>query len=161
MNFNKKASGKDFIKALVMVLVSIVILMVWIFVFYKFQSFHIDDRKLTNQIIIHKSLNECFSDKYAHINEEDFTEDALNSCLKGLSNDYEVIVKFSTENIQDIIYSNENENIGSKNSLFTERWRFCSIRSTLYCSDLIYPISVTFKNNEYSTQTLRIQTMLT
>ncbi len=150
MNLNSKKAEFPLIKVLVILLISIIILITYIVILSSY-SIVIDEKKIKTQIIQNQLINKnCFSNSFAKINEEEFTKEKFNQCLKNI-NDVKTLVKIKLKNI-NTFYSNE------KKEEFIEKSTYCDyIKTSILCSEIYYPIIFKDKNGIISSENLIIQ----
>jgi len=140
---NKKAQ-LPILKILLTLITIAIFLISWILVLNLDTT--INQKKINTQLIAKKILGgNCFSNKYATINMNSFTNENLKQCL-GNHKNLEVKIKISNT---DQIFLNTEET-------FNNNRNKCSQTSTVLCTELKYPIITknekTTKINELSIQ---------
>lgn len=123
--YNKNAAI-PVIKVIAIIFTVSIFLISWILILNI--NISVDERKINSQLAIKKVIDgNCFSDNYATIQKEKFTESNFKDCY-GKNDDILLRLKLdSTE-----IFSNKDQ--------FNSQASKCSTTSTLLCTEMKYPI---------------------
>lgn len=150
--YKNKRAEVPWIKLIVILLITSTILITFIIALSQLNHVEINDKKLRTQIIINNLLDsKCFSNKFATIEKNKFTQDNLNLCLSGLEEETLVRVILGSQEF----YLNEDDKNTMKNN-FDFKKSLCGLNSNILCSKVKYPIIIE-DNNKYETEVLTIQ----
>ncbi len=142
--YTKKAQV-PIIKVIVIIFTIAIFLISWILILNL--NIAIDERKINTQLAIKKIIDgNCFSDQYATIQEDKFNQETLQQCY-GKNNVTKIRLKINNE---EIYLTNKDD--------FNREGGKCSQTSTLFCTELKYPILYKTKN-KIEIKELKIQTI--
>lgn len=152
---NKK-SEIPWIKLIVILLITGIILITFIITLSELNNFQIEDKKLRTKIVINNILDsKCFSEKFATIEKDKFIVENLNLCLKGL--DKNTLVRVILKN-KDLYYDlNYDLNQDRSKEEFEYKKNFCGLtKSNILCTKIKFPV-IFIENNVYKNEFLTLQ----
>lgn len=149
MKLISKKSEFPLIKVLVIMLVTVIILISYIFILIGYRI-SINDNKLQTQIIIDKLINNnCFSDQFLQINEKEFNQNNLDNCLSNINKD-KSLIRIKLEDKEPLFLSNRKQE-------FLDKANLCNLVSNILCTEMYYPVIFQDNNNKFSSSNLIIQ----
>lgn len=123
-----------------------------ILILYPLSSYTIDERKINTQLVISRSLeSNCFSDKYSKLNLNLFTQEKIDECFQGITEN--TLLRIG---IDDKYYY-----VNDKKDEFNTKANLCSYSSTILCTQMNYPIILIDEQNKQTLNTIKLQIITT
>lgn len=147
----KKAQAPPLIDILPKILIASVALIIYMIIIFNMSSISIDDKRLKTQLVENSILNKnCFSDTFATIKEEKFTNENVKSCFGENVERTSFLIELNGKNL----YLNKD--------LFDEKINFCSLRdSNVKCTTMQYPVNFISKTGEQEILKMTVHTIIT
>ncbi|MCA9495751.1 MAG: hypothetical protein KC589_02315 [Nanoarchaeota archaeon] len=150
---SNKGGEIPMVKTITIILTASIILISFLIILIPAKSFSIDEKKINTQLAIKKIINSnCFSDEYASIEESNFKQENLDTCLSG---NEELLLK-------TYILGGEKLFLNGKENEFNQKKKTCSFssKSNTLCSDVRYPIIYIDSKQNRHNRILVIQTLV-
>lgn len=139
-------------KMIVILLVTVIIIITLIVTLLQASNLQIDEKRTKTQLIISKIFySNCFSEKFATIEENKFNEETLNKCFNQIESNTLFRVKIKDKG--NYLYVEDTK------ELFNNRKSLCS-NSNLLCTPFVYPITYIDKENNYYSEQIIIETII-
>lgn len=143
----RKKSQIPVIKSIIILLTVVIIITTFLIILLSSSEIQIDNKKINTQLTMNKILNSgCFSKEYATIEEENFNEERLNECFKGIDNS----ILFRLKLTNNMIYAGEENTFNQKKLL-------CGTNRNILCTKLIYPITYISNDQKTSIESLTVE----
>ncbi len=127
-------------------------ILVWFMILLlQLKTISIEDQETRTQLVISKFLRaNCFSDDFAVINRNLFTQEEVDRCFRGL--DERIVIRARIIG-SDYLYVN------NKKSEFEQKAGLCNVgeSNSQLCTKMQYPITLLEKGNSYSLAFLNVE----
>ena len=148
---NKKAQEIPVLKTIIIIFTLGILLITYFVMLYQANKIEINDKKLTQQLILHNIISKnCFSDKdlIATIEEDEFNQENFDFCMEQFKESSSLKISLGDDEIQTMYYNKED---------FQERVRFKNIVTTSHYSKHKIPITLITQINGLESTFLNIE----